>query len=84
MPISQVLDLRCSLAHQAVVSLAQITLPVFPLTVEDSKNGEKADANLATQVDCVADWVPWRILGSICPAIVLVFNLVRFCAKENR
>lgn len=48
MPISQVLDLRCRLAHQPVVPLAHITLLVLPLAVEDSKDSEKADANLAT------------------------------------
>lgn len=71
MSVSEVPDLLCRLSRHTVVSLAQITLSVLPLAVKDSKGSKKADADLATQVDSVAGWVPGRITGGVCPVVVL-------------
>jgi hypothetical protein len=67
--VSEVLDLSSGFANQTVVSLAQVALLVLPLAIKDSESGEKAHADLTSQVDSMTCRIPWCILTGIRPAI---------------
>ena len=55
MPVAQVGDLFLGLALEAVVAAAAGAQAVLPVAVEDAAEGEEEGADLADEVDGVAD-----------------------------
>lgn len=71
MPITQMLDLLLAQPIQAMIPLAQITLPILPFAVCDTAKCKNADANLPCEIDCVASRV-FRLFGApVCPVVAL-------------
>ena len=69
MSVSEVLDLSSGFANQTVVSLAQVALLVLPLAIKDSESGEKAHADLTSQVDGVTGRISRCVRDGVCPVV---------------
>ncbi len=67
--VSEILNLSSSFTNQTVVSLALITLLVFPFAVADTEYCEETDGDLTAQVDSVTNRISWCVSGSVCPVI---------------
>lgn len=70
MPVTQVFDLSIGQSIEAMISLAEFSLPVFPFAVCNTRKCEHKNSDLSTKIDCVPRGVSWRIFHCICPTIV--------------
>jgi len=75
--ISQVLDVSLRLAVEAVVALSTVALPILPFAVCDSEDSEQEDAELADEVDGVANRVFGGVFKGIGPSPTVSASVVR-------
>jgi hypothetical protein len=66
-PVAKILDLLWC-AIEAVVALAQVTLPVLPLAVHDTEDRENQHTDLTDKIDGMARRVLGRIIRYVCPS----------------
>lgn len=62
MSISKIPDLSFAEAVEAMITLAQIALPILPFAVSYAAAGQDQDTNLATQIDGVSSRVFWCVI----------------------
>lgn len=68
--VAKILDLRLR-AVEAVVALAHVALPVLPLAVSDTADGENQHADLAAEIDGVSDGILWPVGRHVRPREIL-------------